>query len=114
MALISLKQEGDAEYAKPTSYAYGYGTEISLDGEQCEALGITSIMNAGQMVTIQAKGVVTRASEEIEASDDSGGKDIYLCIQLTDIEVRQNGEPNSAKAASMLYGPGSGAAADAD
>ena len=113
MALISLKQKGDAEYAQPVENPYGYGTEIRLDGEQCEALGITSIMNAGQMVTIQAKGVVTRASEEIEASDDSGGKDIYLCIQLTDIEVRQNGEPNSAKAASMLYGPASEAAADA-
>jgi len=114
MALISLKQMSEAEYAQSVENTYGYGTEIRLNGDQCEALGITSIMNAGQVVTIQARGVVTRATEELEADDDSGGKDIYLCIQLTDIEVRQNGEPNSAKAASMLYGPASGAAADAD
>jgi hypothetical protein len=105
MALISLKQEADAEYETPTENPYGYGTEIRLNGEQCEALGISTIMNAGQMVTIQAKGMVTRATEELEAADDSGGKDIYLCIQLTDIDVKKNGAPNSAQAASMLYGP---------
>lgn len=105
MALISLKQEGDAEYDKPVENPYGYGTEIRLNGEQCEALGISSIMSAGQLVTIQAKGLVTRATEELEASDDSGGKDIYLCIQLTDIDLKKTGSPNSAQAATMLYGP---------
>lgn len=104
MALVSLKQEGDEDYAAYRPNQYGYGTEISLNSEQCEALGLTKMMRAGQTVTLRAMGVVARSTEELEASADSGGKDISMCIQLTDIEVKATGGANAAKAAQMLYG----------
>lgn len=83
---------------------YGYGTEIHLDGEQCEKLGITKSVKAGQPVTIRASGVVSRSTEELEGDTDSGGKDISICIQLTDMTVSMSGTANAAKAAKMLYG----------
>lgn len=103
MALISLKQEGDEgyEYAENN---FGYGASISLNGEQCEALGLNKMLRAGQPVTIRANGVITRSTEELEASTDSGGKDVSLCIQFTEMEVRVSGTANAAKAAQMLYG----------
>ena len=104
MALVSLKQEGDEGFDAYRPNQYGYGTEIHLNGEQCEALGISKMMRAGQQVTLRAMGVVSRATEELEASTDSGGKDVSLCIQLTEIEVKQTGTANAARAAQMLYG----------
>jgi hypothetical protein len=104
MALVSLKQEGDDDIEAYRPNQFGYGTEIYLNGEQCEALGITKMMRAGQGVTIKANGVVKRSTEELEASMDSGGKDVSMCIQLTEIEVRAVGGSSAAKAAAMLYG----------
>jgi hypothetical protein len=45
-----------------------------------------------------------RRSEELEPGDDSAGKDTSVCIQITEIDVKQQGKPDSAAAASMLYG----------
>lgn len=104
MALVSLNQEGDEDVAAYRAPQFGYGTEIYLNGEQCEALGITKMVRAGQPVTLRATGVVKRSTEELEASTDSGGKDVSLCIQLTEIEVRMSGTANPARAAAMLYG----------
>ena len=104
MALVSLKQDADEEYEVVSENPYGYGTEIRLNGEQCEAMGILEPLRAGQKVTIQAIGIVRSATEELEASDDSGGKDVYLCIQLTDMDLKADGAANASAAASMLYG----------
>ena len=101
--MASLKQDPH-EIGEYYANNYGYGTEISLTGEQCEALGITQSIKAGQPVTIRASGVVSRSSEELEGDTDSGGKDISICIQLTDMTVSLNGSANAAKAAKMLYG----------
>lgn len=102
MALKSLKQtdEHGIEY---TPRAFGYGTEIYLNGEQCEALGLTRIA-AGQTVTIRASGIVTRATEELEMDADSGGKDLCISIQLTEADVTPVGTANAARAARILYG----------
>jgi hypothetical protein len=105
MAMINLKEvqeHREAEIYKASEY--GYGTMIDLDGETVEALGLNGALAAGQKVTIQAVGVVIRRSEELEAGDDSGGKDTNVCIQLTDIDVKQQGKADSAAAATMLYG----------
>ncbi len=103
MALTSLKQDDDEtpdEYRAPV---FGYGTEIHLNGEQTEKMGLKR-MAAGQEVTIKATGIVTRSTEEIEASTDSGGKDLCISIQLTAVDVRPTGTANAARAASILYG----------
>ncbi len=103
--MVNLKEV--QEHREKETYAvspYNYGTTIDLDGEVVEALGLNGQLAAGQKVTIQAMGVVIRRSEELEAGDDSNGKDTHVCIQLTDIEVKQTGPANAAKAASMLYG----------
>jgi hypothetical protein len=104
--MISLKQVHEHAEAEKSSYrdsAYGYGTEIYLDGEQVEALGIQEF-RAGQQVMIRALAVVKRSTEELEPGDDSGGKDTSLCIQITDLEVEAKGGVDTKKAASMLYG----------
>lgn len=101
MSLVSLKREDGDECCH--SYAgckYGYGTEISLTREQCEALGLGKSMAAGQPVSIKAVGIVSRSGEELS----SEGKGVTLSIQLTDIEVQPNGSANAKKAAQVLYG----------
>jgi len=102
--LISLKNEPDegVEAYRPNNF--GYGTEITLNGEQCEKLGITAAMKVGQPVMIRATGLVTRSVEEIESGTDSGGKDVSLCIQLTEIDVKANGTASAKKAQDILYG----------
>lgn len=106
MPMINLKQVREHTEAEVASYrdsAYGYGTEIYLDGEQVEALGIGEF-RAGQMVMIRAMAIVKRSTEELEPGTDSGGKDTSLCIQITDLEVEASGGVDAAKAATMLYG----------
>jgi hypothetical protein len=103
--MINVKEVN--EHRKAEVYhdsGYGYGTMIDLDGEMVEALGLNGALPAGQKVTIQAMGVVVRRSEELEPGDDSEGKDTSVCIQITDIDVKQQGKADSAAAASMLYG----------
>lgn len=105
MAMINVKEVN--EHRKAEVYmdsGYGYGTMINLDGEMVEALGLNGQLAAGQKVTIQAIGVVVRRSEELEPGDDSEGKDTSVCIQITDIDVKQQGKADTAAAATMLYG----------
>jgi len=104
MPLVTLAPEGDEGPEAYRPNKYGYGTEIHLNGEQCEALGLTKAMRVGQPVVIRANGLVTRSGEELEASTDSGGKDVSMCIQLTEIDVRPNGTANARRAAATLYG----------
>lgn len=103
MAMTSLKQDGDDTMNEYRPMVFGYGTEIYLNGEQTEAMGLKR-MAAGQEVTIKATGIVTRSTEELEASGDSGGKDQCFSIQLTAVEVKPTGTANVARAAAILYG----------
>ena len=101
MVMKSLEvEEGHLSEYSPS--LYGYGTSICLNGEQCEALGLKNI-RAGQEVTIRATGIVNRSTEELEASDDSGGKDLSISIQLTAMDLTANGPANPARAARILY-----------
>ncbi|MDD3884552.1 MAG: hypothetical protein PHW66_06405 [Gallionella sp.] len=103
MALTSLKRDDDDGAYEFHENVFGYGTEIFLDGEQTEKMGLKRLA-AGQSVTIKATGIVTRSTEQIEADKDSGGKDISLAIQLTAIDVSPTGTANAARAAAVLYG----------
>ena len=103
MALVSLRKT-EADLAEETrENRYGYGTKIYLNSDQCETLGITK-MAAGQSVMVRATGVVARSTEELDPSNDSGGTDVTVCIQLMEIEVKPSGDNNAAAAATMLYG----------
>lgn len=104
MPMINLKDVNTHREKEYAASLYSYGTTIDLDGEVVEALGLNGQLAAGQKVTIQAIGVVIRRSEELEAGDDSDGKDTHVCIQLTDIEVKQSGKADTSAAATMLYG----------
>lgn len=101
MSLKSLKQT-DVDGIEYTPNPFGYGTEIYLNGDQCEALGLTRLA-AGQTVSIRATGIVTRSTETLEADGDSGGKDLCVSIQLTEADVTPVGTANAAKAARILY-----------
>lgn len=105
MSLINIRRDSEEMSEEYKSSAYPYGAEIYLDGDTCEKLGITDLLRAGQKVSVQAVGIVKRASEELESEDESGGKDVSLCIQLTDMDVRATGEVSPQRAATMLYGP---------
>lgn len=105
MALTSLKQDDDDAMDAYVAPNFGYGTEIYLNGEQVEAMGLKR-MAAGQEVTIRATGIVTSSTEELEADNDSGGKDMCFRIQLTAAEVRPTGTANASRAAAILYGDG--------
>jgi len=105
MALTSLKQEEGDNLGEYTPQVFGYGTEIYLNGDQCEALGLTRL-DAGQTVNIRATGIVSRSTQELEAPDGDDGKDLSVSIQLTAIDVSPVGTANSKRAAQLLYGGG--------
>lgn len=103
MALVSLRKTDQELSEEHRENRYGYGTEIYLNSDQCEALGITK-MAAGQAVMVRATGVVARSTEELDPSGDGEGTDVTVCIQLMEIEVKATGGNDAAAAATMLYG----------
>jgi hypothetical protein len=64
------------------------------------ALGIADQLRVGQKVIIQAMGVISRASENL----DEEGKKVSACIQLTYLGVELSGTADPDAAAKMLYG----------
>lgn len=103
MKLVSMKREDAAEdlacCAMPME-RYGYGLRLYLDGDACEALGITKALHVGTELTLQAKAVVTQASEMLEGGSE--GNDISLSVQITDMGVNVSGVMRNAGA--LLYG----------
>ncbi len=104
MGMTSLKQDSADSFGEYRAPNFGYGTEIHLDGDQTEAMGLKRLA-AGQEVTLKATGIVTRSTEAIESDGDSAsGKEMCLSIQLTAVDVRPTGTANAQRAASILYG----------
>lgn len=106
MNLVNMARDDDA-YAQPgPSTKYGYGLMISLDEEQCEALGITEPLRAGSKVSLQAIGLVCRVTESVdgdgEEEGESSSSDVCLSIQITDLGLQVQGVASNA--ASLLYG----------
>lgn len=102
MKLVSMKSEGEQDMA-PSSPKYSYGLCISLDDDQCEALGIKGTIKPGTQVGLQALAVVTRVTEEIEepGEGESTPTDIYLTLQITDLGLSAG---QGGNAATTLYG----------
>lgn len=91
---------------KPESNTAEYDTRpfLQLNDDQCEALGITSPPQPGQVFTIQARAVATRVTAEAEEADEVAAEgnapDVYLTLCITDLELT----PSSGSVASRLYG----------
>lgn len=77
---------------------YPWGTELNLEDETLEKLGIDRLPEVGEEVQITAVAKVTRVS----ASESQGGARRSLYLQITDMAV---GLP-SQSAESKLYGAG--------
>lgn len=102
MTMVSMKTGGD--YCEAMSSEYGYGTRISLNDEQCEALGITGAPPAGMVFTLTARAVAQSVTQSVEGADEAGegGKpDVRMELQITDMALT----PESGKSiANTLYG----------
>jgi hypothetical protein len=99
--MVSMKCETDDSTQEYKPNPYGYGLEIRLNEDQCEALGITTPPTPGTKVIIKAATLVTEVRQTMEADVDDTGPDIYMCLQITDLEL--GGADSSTKASSMLY-----------
>ncbi len=55
--------------------------------DQCEALGITTPPAAGTKVTISAAAFVCSATQTTEQDGDDAGVDVFLELQITDMEI---------------------------
>lgn len=111
------KKENEISY-KPSPY--GYGTSITLDGDQLKKLGIADLPDVGDECSIVAIGKVTSAS--MSASENSGEK-TSLSIQITRMKVdampesaakqkseaaAESAENKPAKKPTPMYGAGLG------
>lgn len=102
MALVSMKMEPETG---AVAMEYGYGLCIRLEPEQCAALGITTLPKAGSVLTLQAKAMVKRVTEEAgEPEEGEPNNEIYLELQITDMEVANSATPTE-QAAAMMYQP---------
>lgn len=103
MALVSMKVDQDSGgECSPCSNEYGYGMSLYLSKEQCEALGITEPLKAGQSVMIQARAFVMNATQSVEDDGDDKVPDVNMTLQITDLEVTPS--KDSQAQASALYG----------
>lgn len=86
MALVSMKtDDSGVEAYEPNPY--GYGLRIRLNDDQCEALGIKTPPAAGTKVTISAAAFVCEATQRVEQDGDDAGPDVFLELQITDMEL---------------------------
>lgn len=96
--MVSMKREDEHGDMCCDMNRYGYGLQINLDDDQCEALGITKTMPVGTRVSIQAVGLVTRSGECLEKD----GKGVTVSVQITDLSMAAQGKASDA--AKILYG----------
>jgi hypothetical protein len=86
---------------------YPYGTCLTLNQEQLEALGFTELPHAGESFTIEAKATVRRSSTE---DPDADGDVDYACVELQITHLGLEGEDDKSRTArakgkaAKLYG----------
>ena len=103
MALVSMAVKDDDDYYSTSmpDNPYGYGLVISLNDAQCAALGITSPPQAGTVVAIEARCIVSSVTQEVEPGEEA--PEVCMRLQITDMGL--GGVPTDESAASALYGP---------
>jgi hypothetical protein len=86
--MVSLKYSDPDEPG--TENQYGWGTEIRLNDDQCQALGISQPIPVGTKLIVTAMAFVCEARSSMEKDDADGGKaDISMSLQLTEMELSQ-------------------------
>lgn len=101
MALVSMKTE--AEMPEPSSSPYGYGTEIRLNEDQCQALGITTPMAAGTKVSIEAVAFVKSATQTVGDDAEDKAPEVYMCLQITELGLKPMAGRDKKVMAKSLY-----------
>jgi hypothetical protein len=103
MKLVSMKRASDEDCScmEHTSPNYGYGLSLSLNEDQCEALGLTKI-RAGSKVTLQAVAIVTSTNESVSREPGESGTELSITVQITELGLQQQGATKNA--AAILYG----------
>jgi hypothetical protein len=86
MPLVSMKTDS-AGLQTYEPNPYGDGLRIRLNDDQCEALGITTPPAAGTKVSISAAAFVCSATQTTEQDGDDSGVDVFLELQITDMEI---------------------------
>lgn len=99
MKLTSMKRDDESgDFCCVDSNRYGYGLQINLDDDQCEALGISKAMAVGTKVSLQGMALVVRSGECLE----SDGKGVNVSLQITDLGMVAQGMMRNA--AQVIYG----------
>ncbi|MFM7349505.1 MAG: capsid staple protein [Erythrobacter sp.] len=98
MKLTSMKRDSEGDCWGPDTNRFGYGLQLNLDDDQCEALGIAKTMAVGTKVTVQAMAIVVRSGECLEPD----GKGVTVSLQITDMGLQAQGKMSNA--AQMIYG----------
>jgi hypothetical protein len=80
-----MKTQSVMEGYEPNQW--GDGLRIRLNDDQCEALGITTPPPAGTRVRISAAAFVSSATQTVEQDGDDSGTDVFLELQITDMEI---------------------------
>lgn len=101
MSLVSMKTN-ESECVAYEPNPYGYGLRLRLSSDQCEALGITTPPGAGSKLRITAAAFVCSATQSVEKDGDDAGPDVFLELQITDMELGT--DQTKPSAATMLYG----------
>lgn len=103
MPMINMKRApereempGEIEKDEPR---YPYGLCISLEKEDMDKLGLSSLPKVGTEVSFIAKAVVKGTS----AYETQGGSDMRVELQITDMEMKADQTERNNAAASMLY-----------
>jgi hypothetical protein len=79
-----MKVETEQPDAMP-EHGYGYGLCIYLTDKQCEALGITTPLKAGSLVTVNARAMVKEATESMEPGEES--PEVRMSLQITEMGI---------------------------
>ena len=86
-------------------YEPDYCPCVYLTEEQCDALGIDKALDAGTVIGMTIRGVVTRSTSSVDSEDDADDPDVSMCVQITDAMIVAPPEAtDNKKAAKALYG----------
>lgn len=97
--MVNMKRDDSAMCEPCPPEAYPYGLRICLNDDDCEKLGISGPVSAGTKLSVRALTVVVMCREELEAEEGEEKSEVYLDLQITDMEIAA---PNSIYPNSMM------------